>query len=681
MPSFLNLNSKNISLGLPLKRLPKIPKQFRKRQAIESMPERKMMGADTETVNGKVWLFSTEKGVWEIKSFYDMMTCIYSKPHLSKWKKTKKSGRGRKLRGFSPMEFFFWNLKYDAQAIFRTLHDNVVKDLIMSKEEYREKELGKNKIIVNAKTGNYGPKVNGEMVELEYLEGKNLVITPINWSLVSNHGTVYHLGKCYWWDISQFYGKMKLQTASEIYLNSSKVELMFDGNILDAGRFDEEEYRDYYREDIEKYAVQDAVLTGELSRLKRREFVDNEIRFIRPYSIANVAQRNLLDTCKIPTVNSYSKNSHLTDILRYANSSYYGGWFETSGAGYQPDVQSIDLSSAYPYVMTYLDNLEKGKWIYRHGKENLLKYLEKREPMSLGFAEVSFFFDAHHKWNPLVTKNIHGTLITPRLVRGWYSMDEIQEALKWPIKSFRIGKWFYFEPETDEKPFKKFIDKHYTIKSNSVPDSVEYRVAKILQNSVYGKLIQAVDNKAGKLWNPIYAATTTGATRARIAEIVRENDFSAFQVATDGVFFDVDDLVEIPNRPKKAVLNLGQWELENRGEFLSLMSGVYSMRESNDKIKTRFRGNASYFLRGNNLFDFCDENSDYFSVSKVIRKPYSAKEARTRDDMSLMNVFRNVKQTVSVQGDNQKRLWKQRPETFSELTEKWYDSYPHIKVH
>ena len=141
MPSFLNLNSKNISLGLPLKRLPKIPKQFRKRQAIESMPERKMMGADTETVNGKVWLFSTEIGVWEIKSFYDMMTCIYSKPHLSKWKKTKKSGRGRKLRGFSPMEFFFWNLKYDAQAIFRTLHDNVVKDLIMSKEEYREKEL------------------------------------------------------------------------------------------------------------------------------------------------------------------------------------------------------------------------------------------------------------------------------------------------------------------------------------------------------------------------------------------------------------------------------------------------------------------------------------------------------------------------------------------------------------
>ena len=90
---------------------------------------------------------------------------------------------------------------------------------------------------------------------------------------------------------------MKLQTASEIYLNSSKVELMFDGNILDAGRFDEEEYRDYYREDIEKYAVQDAVLTGELSRLKRREFVDNEIRFIRPYSIANVAQRNLPDSC------------------------------------------------------------------------------------------------------------------------------------------------------------------------------------------------------------------------------------------------------------------------------------------------------------------------------------------------------------------------------------------------
>ena len=61
VPKIVNMNPKNRSLGFPKNPLPFIKRQLRKRQAKISMPERKMMGADTETVGGKVWLFSTEK--------------------------------------------------------------------------------------------------------------------------------------------------------------------------------------------------------------------------------------------------------------------------------------------------------------------------------------------------------------------------------------------------------------------------------------------------------------------------------------------------------------------------------------------------------------------------------------------------------------------------------------------
>ena len=74
----LNMNPRKWSFSFPLLRLPLIGRQRRKRQAKNSMPERKMMGADTETIEGRVWLFSTEKGVWEIESFADLMRVIYS---------------------------------------------------------------------------------------------------------------------------------------------------------------------------------------------------------------------------------------------------------------------------------------------------------------------------------------------------------------------------------------------------------------------------------------------------------------------------------------------------------------------------------------------------------------------------------------------------------------------------
>ena len=98
------------------------------------------------------------------------------------------------------------------------------------------------------------------------------------------------------------------------------------------------------------------------------------------------------------------------------------------------------------------------------------------------------------------------------------------------------------------------------------------------------------------------------------------------------------------------------------------------------EVKTRFRGTASYFLRGNNLFDFCGENEDYFKVSRTVRKPYSAKEARARKDMSLMNVFRPVKISMSVQGDSEKRVWERRPEAFKDIRSKWWPSRSYLKV-
>jgi hypothetical protein len=299
---FIDYRKDSGKLNLPLKDLPNLKRQRRKQSAKSSLNPNKICGADTETVDGKVWLFSSEFGVWEIDSMRDLIDVLWNDEHASKWKQGR--GKNQKTsRGLSTKEFFFWNLKFDGQAVMKLCSDEEI-DSILNGDETEV-------------------KMDGGSVKIKYLQGKFMSFKPVNMKIGQ-----YKLGKCVWWDISQFYGKMRLNHAAQQFLNSSKIETCFDGSVLDAGRFSEKEYRDYYREDIEKYAVQDAILAGRLARMKRNDFVNQDVRFIQPYSVANVAQRNMMDLCKIPTLNNFKKHPQgLREVLDSGPIVYASIWF------------------------------------------------------------------------------------------------------------------------------------------------------------------------------------------------------------------------------------------------------------------------------------------------------------------------------------------------------------------
>tara|TARA_R110000824_G_scaffold129597_1_gene291104 strand:- start:4731 stop:6155 length:1425 start_codon:yes stop_codon:yes gene_type:complete len=455
------------SLGLPLSPLPSIPIQRRKKSAKNSMPEWKICGADTETVEGACWLFSTELGVWEINTFGDLIASLYDPVHAKKWRTGKGDGR-RATRGVSTLEFFFYNLKFDAQAFLRHLDDEEILLLIAG-----------DKVEKTCEVEGYG-RVK---VRLKYLEGKHFSIVPIDWYIGQ-----YKVGPCYMWDIMQFYPFGGLNAASKAVLGETKIEECFDGSILDVSRLDDKTYRDFYREDLEKYAIQDAVLAGKLARKKREEFNSQGVRFIKPYSLANVAQRSLLDMCEVPTINSFTQNRKLLEILQQSNEAYTGGWFETTGAGLAnggEDCTALDLASAYPYVMYHLADLTEGSWV--RGDEALAwwNWCEKRRPFSLGFAEAFVIFEEGCAWNPLIKKAPTGTLTGPQITQGWFSAEELIEARKWPHSQFIIGEWFY-HVEGEKRPFKPFISTFYDIKCSMPKGTVGYDVAKVLINSAYG---------------------------------------------------------------------------------------------------------------------------------------------------------------------------------------------------
>ena len=652
-------------LNLPHNRLPEdIRPQKRKDKATKSMHEKSICGADTETINGRVWLFSTEYGVWEIDTMADLLNTLYNRQHRSKWKSGRGDGRKAK-RGYSVKQFFFWNLQYDVQAIMHLMDFDDVVRLLNTEDVVLDVDLG--------------APFGTQRFVFRYLEGKSLTITPKDWRIGQ-----YKVGVCRWWDISQYFGKRRLNDVSKLHLGESKVEICFDGTALDVSRLHEAEYRDLYREDIETYAVKDAVLAGRLARLKREQYLEAGVRFIMPYSLANTAQRALLDTCDIPVIQDMM-NHGLERVVQAANSAYLGGWFEVRGTGYHPAAQGIDLASAYPYVMYHLADCTSGAWVHGDGEEGWWPRVESKRPFQMAFAEAFVVFEEGMDWYPLATKNDAGTVVSPRYISGWFTAEELLEARKWPHTTFIVGEWvFHDEDGCSKRPFAPFIERFYEMKQNSEKGSAAYEVAKVQLNSIYGKTRQAVDGKSGKMWNPMYASYATGATRSRLCEIIRLNDFSALSVATDGIVFPEEDLNFIPNRPAPAPYNLGNWELEEGGELLVVMSGVYSIREPSGTTKTTFRGSASYFLRSRReggLFAFCEEHSEVPVVSMTVNKPWSAREAVIRHDGGLINLFEPRRFSMSAVGDSTKRLWgREMPRVFGDLVGRWWDMRPHQNI-
>ena len=210
-------------------------------------------------------------------------------------------------------------------------------------------------------------------------------------------------------------------------------------------------------------------------------------------------------------------------------------------------------------------------------------------------------------------------------------------------------------------------------------------VAKVLANSIYGKTVQNVNGETGKnsMFNPFYASTICGSTRARLAELNRLNGFCAISKATDGVIFTKSDFKVMPERPLPACYNLGEWEDDGDGELIVIMSGVYSMRKG-DYTKTVFRGSASYFLRDyreGGIFRFCEEHADLTGVERTVSKPLSARQARQKSDMTQMNVFTPQQFVIRAWGDSNKRSWSgESPQTFGDLLDRTWYSFPNQQL-
>ena len=652
-------------------------------------------GMDTETKDGFAKLVSyeflgfdnkTNAGTFDMDSFFDFVTGVLSLGYEPKYGKNK----GR--RWMFP-HFFFYNLKYDHDAILKHLPNDLIKMIHQDELIFDAKT---EKVVDSSdKESGYAVKVRlltkkRFSIQLTGEKWKDLEFVSVRTGYTRKIGTK-KISSIKLWDIAQWYrGSLKENAIKHLDSSFNKIDI----NPFDLGYkegWNSNQFWTNHLEEIKEYAIMDAIITGKLARRVRNNLETINARFNNPYSVAKIAEQFLLDQGYQETIAPLLKSEIGKRFLEFGNTAYHGGWFESSGYGYVDNVTAYDIKSAYPAVMYNLPSMaSKGKVngnIYEGvGKKDWEDWLSWRDDGDIGFVRALFSFDVGQKWYPLCddSKALQG-LCSPAMVDKIMTVYEYEEALKWNPVDIEVGEWMYFEPITADQPFADTIQKLFTLKESNPKDSAEYEVSKILINSLYGKTIQGRKEEyefIGNIYQPCFAAMITGKCRAMIAEANRHSGGRMVMCATDGAYFkDLPDGWRPPKKSLKAPGNLGEWEFEAKGPMIVKESGSSSIKDiAKNKIKTTNRGDSAWSALNFessqcDWFTFCKENATEDKVSGKSRKrPVSAKLAHARGKPELTNIFTSQEWNLTCLPSSKKRTTTNNvPQNFGDLSRNWYN--------
>lgn len=193
----------------------------------------------------------------------------------------------------------------------------------------------------------------------------------------------------------------------------------------------------------------------------------------------------LKENFKIPTI--------FEDSYKDLRECYFGGMVEAFKP-YGENVYIYDVNSLYPFVMKNF-NLPVGNCTFvQWGDEQGLGdtkdlSLDNESLIPFGFLEVQV--EAPETLNipvlPVKFKSPMGTRNIYPLGQwtGTYFSEEIKSAIKIGYK-FKLIKGYIFEKDKNNI-FSEFVNYFYKMKQNSLRDSSDYVISKLLLNSLYGK--------------------------------------------------------------------------------------------------------------------------------------------------------------------------------------------------
>lgn len=296
---------------------------------------------------------------------------------------------------------------------------------------------------------------------------------------------------------------------------------------------------------------------------------------------------------------SYSNRKHHVDkamatsphdVGLASQFAYGGGRFEMFKVGRagQP-VYEYDINSAYPFAISQLPNLAKGRWVHRLLPEHVGRF---------GVYRISFAVNPAtragvnlHRAMPFLHRDERGTISFPCVVDTWVWSPELWGKTNFPGLIIHEG-WEFEEDDPDDRPF-SWLAENYRIRQlyKKAGNQAQYAL-KLQMNSMYGKMAQRVGwnerLRTPPKWHQLeWAGWTTSYCRAMVFKTALFAGSSLVAFETDAVFSSVDLSGRID-----CGSNLGQWEQTVWSDLVYLQSGCKFARCSPGTCKEHVNGGA-----------------------------------------------------------------------------------------
>jgi len=543
---------------------------------------------DTETYEGNVFLIADSEGNLLDKITPEgVLKFLFHKRYQDSWN-------------------FFWNLGFDAEVILK----------LMGSELYRYKKTRK----LSFRFGEF---------KIDYIPNRRLRIRK------GHHSTIF-------FDIAQFYNNVSLVQAYED--NIVKLDDKYLQMKSNLDRFSRWFYKNN-RNKVRNYCIQDCKLTKQLAEKWIKLFHDAfEFYPARWISSGYIAEKVLINNeIDIPKFNSIPY-----EIQELAFKSYFGGRFEILKRGFIGKAFLYDIKSAYPYALSQIPNLSKGRWIRKKSIHPKAK---------LGFFRIRANIP-DCKYIPSFPFRVKNMIIFPSGRFETYST--LPELLACDdTKFYKILDSWQFIPDSDEYPYREFIKNLYLkrMELTRKKDPLQLPIKTIL-NSIYGKTgeYDKITKKIGNLFNPVIFATITGITRAQLYRFITDN-----KIEKQVVSFATDSIMVTQDLKTDSSV-LGKFSFENSADdVFVLQNGINRM---NGKWKKRGMGK----LNGKEI-----ENLENYEKNGRLYMKYAEsrntrlKTAINENRISDIGKFKLKVREINLNADR-KRLWLGRIESIDSKT-------------
>ena len=553
---------------------------------------------DTETINGYAFLIADNKGKWgNIGNFDDVLNFMLNENYRNSIN-------------------FFYNVKYDTNAVIKYLDDDHKKSLALHDE-------------------------------CVYTWNRKNDTLDVKITIIPDKLLKFQIDKNSYkfFDLAQFYDKKSLKNiAYKVGMEKDEIEDIANINLK---RY----VSDYeYKKLINHRCVSDCDITQKLA-LKMYNTMNKFINIRNFYSCASLSRQLVLtrlEDFKMPS----------NSLLDFSMKSFNAGRFEVLQKGGFDNIIERDINSAYPYEIANLldcNGMIVNDITYDENATHGFYLCDINIPHEINFSPFKFETKSGMMTYPTgdfkdvyMCKTDYETLLEFGFIKKLHKSVQIFNDE--PTKPFKYVEELYYYRKEIQKSDKELAD---TIKRtlNSIYGTfLNINHAKGYVNDedtkeniqdfivVNGKVFFTKNEfQAGSMFQPVWGSEITAGTRNKIFKDFYDDNDKIIAIATDGVKL-TEDIPKLKESNK-----LGGYDKSKLESGVIIGSGVYQVGD-----KTKFRGFDSKL----NLIDLLNKNLDKKTINTQMLRVLGLKTCFRTKSMTMYDNEKEEEFECDISFDN-----------------------------